>query len=231
MGLLATLWAMLRNRKTKPVTAATKPEGLKPEGLKPEVEPAHAWVPTCALVVGHSARDGGAVSIDGWESEYEFNMPLAQMIAAKVPASRCRVRVVLRETNLASLVAELNKMAPDFVVELHCNAADNHASGTEMLYGDLRPKAEIMARIIQRHVVAELKLPDRGVKARAPADRGGYLLHKVTAPAVIAESFFIDNPKDLQRARDVGKGLAQAYAQAITSIAQAVLTREEGPEQ
>ena len=263
MGLLATIWALLWPRKTKPVVAATKSavSATKPEGLKeieaalealegtnrfmeylktpeqhkqaaaPAPAPAHAnSVPLCALVVGHSFRDGGAVSHDGRVSEYEFNMPLAQMIAAKVPASRCRVMVMTRQTVLPALVEDLNRIAPDFAIELHCNAADGHASGTEMLYGDLRPKAEVMARIIQRHVVAALKLPDRGVKARKRAERGGYLLHTVNAPAVIAESFFIDNPQDLARARDATE-LAKAYAQAITSIAMAVLTREEGPEQ
>jgi len=48
------------------------------------------------------------------------------------------------------------------------------------------------------------------------------LLRYTNAPCVIAEPFFIDNHQDLARARDDLEGLAEAYANAIDAMAEAV---------
>ena len=75
-----------------------------------------------------------------------------------------------------------------------------------------------MAKILSRHLVGALELPDRGILPRNVENRGGYLLKYTNAPCVIAEPFFIDNDGDYARAMERYEQLIAGYALAIEEI-------------
>lgn len=169
----------------------------------------------CALVIGHKKKSPGAHNKNQNLYEFDFNEDLAIRIEREVKAADVQ-RIYRRTYDL--LPDDINALKPDFIISLHCNAFNTSASGTEVLYYHKSTKGEDMARVLLRHLVGLLKLPDRGIKPKAAEDRGGYLLRYTHKPCVIAEPFFIDNDRDLAKAQEDIDGLASAYAKAIDEI-------------
>lgn len=170
----------------------------------------------CALIIGHSSSSPGAVNEKHGVTEFLFNDRMARLIAQMT----CQVEVELVYRGLPNdyggLPARVNATGADFAIELHANALDARASGTEMLFWYASRKAQLLARILQDHVVGVLGLPDRDIQpVKNSRARGGYLLCKTVMPCVIAEPFFIDTDSDLERAMNRLPELALAFAAAI----------------
>ncbi len=174
----------------------------------------------CALVIGHKKHTPGAKNATANLSEFDFNEDLALRIERKV--QKAVIQRIYRRT-LQELPDDINALGPDFIVSLHCNAFDCNVSGTEVLYYHRSAKGKKMAEILLNHLVAQLTLPNRGIKPKTSEDRGGYLLRYTDAPCVIGEPFFIDNDNDLKKVQKDLDGLAIAYAVAIDEIAEEVL--------
>lgn len=171
-------------------------------------------VKTCALVIGHKKHSPGAVNKTYSMSEFDFNEELSKEIETRV--SGVHVQRVYRRT-YNSLPNDINKLSPDFIVSLHCNAFNCKATGTEVLYYHRSAKGAEIATVLQKNLVSALGLSDRGIKPITSEDRGGYLLKRTIAPCIIAEPFFIDNDEDYLRA--LNSDLAAAYATGIEKIA------------
>lgn len=170
-----------------------------------------------ALVIGHKKARPGAKNIAAEVSEFDFNDRLAGIIENKV--TNAFVQRVYRRT-YKTLPDDINELAPTFIISLHCNASLQPASGTEVLYYHRSTKGKQVAGIIQRHLLSQLDLRDRGIKGLSVEDRGGTLLKYTNAPCVIAEPFFIDNDSDLEKAQENVDSLALAYAAAIDEISE-----------
>ncbi len=168
------------------------------------------------MVIGHKKSSAGAVNHRTNLTEFDFNNDLAGRIETKV--RKANVQKVFREKTFRELPEAINVLDPDFVVSLHCNAFNETVSGTEVLYYHKSKKGEEMARVLLRHLINYLGLPDRGIKSRTVEDRGGHLLRYTYAPCVIAEPFFIDNDEDLAIAQKDPDGFADVYAKAIDEI-------------
>lgn len=103
----------------------------------------------------------------------------------------------------------------DCAIELHANAYNGTASGSEVLYWHTSAKGKKLATDLQEAIIKVLNLPNRGIKPLSGEDRGGGILKGTVAPTVISEPFFIDNPKDLKLAEDKMEQLGVAIANAI----------------
>lgn len=172
-----------------------------------------------AIVIGHSTKSKGACNEDQKLYEYDFNNNLAQMIQHGLSQSNIDVALVYRGT-YKRLPNDVNKINPDFIVSLHCNAYNKKVSGTETLYYHRSTRGKQLASIVQKELVNVLGLKNRGIKPKDSEDRGGYLLKNTKAPCVITEPFFIDNNEDLKAAQDNITDLAKAYCLAISEFAE-----------
>lgn len=168
-----------------------------------------------AIVIGHSITSQGAQNKDTGLTEYRFNELIAQDIARKLVLEGFTPFIVYRQ-KYSDLPADLNKTNPDLILSLHCNAFDEKASGTTMIYCNGSVKGRIFAECLQQSVVNALGLRDRGIEGRANG-RGMTLLKNTKAPVVIAEPFFIDNYKELIAVLDKEETghLSNAYVSAI----------------
>jgi N-acetylmuramoyl-L-alanine amidase len=170
-----------------------------------------------ALVIGHGPKgDKGAFSKDGKTNELEWNTELVIYIADELKRLGVKVFVVHRAIERIQPVKQTNDTGAECAIEFHLNAADGTASGTEMLYSGSK-KGQMFADVLQKAATTILKLPDRGIKIRK-SGRGSSWITKTTMPAVLAETFFIDNNKDLERGSAVLVQLAVAYAQTIKNL-------------
>ena len=173
----------------------------------------------CALVVGHKKSSPGASNKASGLTEFIFNDKLAIDIEEEI--SGVEVQRVYRRT-YNSLPGDINELDPDLIVSLHCNAFDGSASGTEVLYYHRSTKGELIASILNEHLVESLGLKNRGIKPKTAEDRGGYLLKNTVAPCVIVEPFFIDNNEDLKTVTDKRNLLVKAYANGIEAISKSI---------
>ena len=171
---------------------------------------------TCALVIGHKKASPGAENTSSGVTEFAFNEQLAMEIEQKV--SGVQIQRVYRRT-YKTLPGDINELEPDFSISLHCNAFNQTASGTEVLFYHRSDKGRQMAEILNEKLVRALGLKNRGVQPKTAEDRGGYLLKNAAAPCVIAEPFFIDNDMDLEAATSKRQLLVSAYAEGIEAIA------------
>jgi len=176
----------------------------------------------CALIIGHKHSSPGAVNEANGTSEFEFNDDLAKAIETR--ASNVRIQRVYRRT-YNTLPGDINELAPDFAISLHCNAFNKTAKGCEVLYYHRSQKGQAMAEILSEKLFEALKTRNRGAKPRSTEDRGGFLLKYVEAPCVIAEPFFIDNDDELANAVSRKRYLIKGYLEAIDEIADLLAPR------
>jgi N-acetylmuramoyl-L-alanine amidase len=167
-----------------------------------------------ALIPGHGPNiDRGAVNSDG-TTELDWNRDLVNRIASHLPEQHI---IVNRTVERISPISAINATRADLAIEFHLNAATGAATGTEMIYWPSSVGGKKLALALQRAAVDVLKLKDRGIKEPWEG-RGAAFLRGTRMPAVIAESFFIDNSSDLRRGNEVKEELAKAYAEVIKSF-------------
>lgn len=164
------------------------------------------------VVVGHSVKDPGAVNANG-HTEFEFNSELAYMVSVELLKRGIDPVIIWRDRAYSVMPEKVNSFDVDFSIELHCNAFNTKASGSETLFFTGSANGCRLATSIQEEVVEVLGLPDRGVKGVTKNDRGGLMLIKTVKPHVILEPLFIDNPDDLASGERLKTLLAAAIAE------------------
>jgi N-acetylmuramoyl-L-alanine amidase len=172
------------------------------------------------ISIGHSSKDEGACSADGSVKEYSYNKELAEFIKEELAKSNVEGVITNRLTNgggtgMTADIKAVNSFKSECIIELHANAFNNKATGTETLYWHTSTKGKKLANAIQCEMTKALGLADRGVKGITGSDRGGAVLRGSYYPMVITEPFFIDNDSDLEKATTHKKELAKAIAAGI----------------
>lgn len=168
-----------------------------------------------AIVIGHGPlRDKGAENAASKVTELDWNRDLATRIV-KAIAGRSPVSIIHRKVEGHPPVEEVNTGMFGCCVELHLNANGGKASGTEMIYWLTSRRGKVLAALLLDAAVATLGLPNRGIKGPQGGGRGSAFLRGTNCPAVIVESFFIDNDGDLATGTAKRDALAKAYADAL----------------
>lgn len=163
------------------------------------------------LSAGHGGSDPGATANGLQEKVINLNA----LLACKAELERHGVNVVASRTNDANdpvqeEVREANASKADVAVSFHANAGGG--DGFEAFYYSTSAKGKKLAQLCEKHVKA-LGQNSRGCKT------GNKLMfvRATNMPAVLCESFFVDNAKD----KAIGDTLAEqqafgvAYAKAI----------------
>jgi N-acetylmuramoyl-L-alanine amidase len=168
--------------------------------------------PRIAIVIGHNAKASGAERVTDGVSEFSWNGRLAEEIQSLNPG---QVRVFRRESNpngytaeVKAAYAQVDAWDPSVSCELHFNAFNSTATGTETLYATNAGRA--VAEKIQPKMVAALGRKDRGLVKIEKGGRGWESLVAGKAPAVIAETYFGSNSTDCDHADERFGQLARA---------------------
>lgn len=165
------------------------------------------------LSAGHGGKDPGAVALGLKEKDCNLQM----LLACNEVLIRHGVSVVCSRTKdeddpWRDEVKEANASGCDIAVSFHNNAGGG--DGFEGLYypSKKNTKGKDLAAVCEKYAKA-LGQNSRGLKPRAELG----FLKNTKMPAVILESFFLDNDKD----NDIGDTVAEqrafgvAYAKAI----------------
>lgn len=163
------------------------------------------------LSAGHGGTDPGAVA----NGLYEKTINLNVLLACKTELERHGVSVIcsrVKDENdpVEQEVNEANKSGADLAISFHINAGGG--DGFEAYYYTSSMEGKKLATLCEKHVKI-LGQNSRGIKS------GNHLLFvkKTKMPAVLLESFFLDNKNDKTIGDTVAEQIAfgAAYAKAI----------------
>ena len=166
-----------------------------------------------ALSVGHSILKNGAItSASGVVNEYKYNKELAVYVQEYLEKAGHTVKkIVCPEKKFSSSKEERTYKLPiinegnyDLAVELHLNAYDKKARGTETYY--VSSKGKVYAKRVNE------KLATVFTKRGAKKINNLYFLNQTKPPAILIESFFCDNISDCELGKDkekIGKLIAE----------------------
>mgnify|MGYP000338354820 CR=1 FL=1 len=171
-----------------------------------------------AVVIGHHPdAKGASLELGGHEiSEYDFWKPWGHELAASLHQQGLHAVTVERphEEPDQALAERVNATEAAAAIELHFNAAEPGADGTEMLHWPSSSRGSTLAARLQHETVKALKTRDRGIQAR---DDLAFL--KLTEmPAVICEPAFGSDEGDAWRLLTRQVRLMEAYRTALTSF-------------
>ncbi len=112
--------------------------------------------------------------------------------------------------SLSARVELAHHSLADLYISIHCNAGGG--SGTEVYCFSKSSYAGTFAEIVQKNITQSTGLYDRGVKTAKY-----YVIQNTLMPAILIETGFIDNPKDVEIiSTDSGQSLiAEAVAAAV----------------
>ena len=163
------------------------------------------------LSAGHGGSDPGAVA----NGLYEKTINLNVLLACKKELERHGIKVVCSRTTdendpVVQEVKEANNSDAEIAISFHINAGGG--DGFEAFYYSSSKTGKKLAGLCEKHLKT-LGQNSRGLKT------GNHLhfIKKTTMPAVLVESFFIDNVKDKAFGDTVAEQIliGEAYAKAI----------------
>ena len=186
--------------------------------------------PKIAICVGHSRlvngrAEGGAVSI-GNVSEWAYNFDLANLIAASLDdlGIDCVILAEYAGQGYGAaqrwLAGALRVIGATAAIELHFNSAeDPAANGHEWLHWHSSAGGKRLAEALDRNITADIPdLRARGLKPKAPGDRGAEFLRGTHCPAVIVETGFGSSPHDWKILTQQKPAIAHSIAGGIADF-------------
>ena len=177
-----------------------------------------------AIYAGHGGADSGAVGQSG-ELEKDYTLRIATSAINALNASghdtiTNRTSDVSRD--IAADADAANSAGVDYVAEIHLNSnSGTPATGTEVFYSITGGKGQQLAQNILNEITA-LGYKSRGIKTKKGASGRDYfgIIRRTTAPAVLIEVCFINNPDDMARldceaaGRAIASGIMKMYGGA-----------------
>lgn len=169
---------------------------------------------------GHGGTDTGAIGPTGLK-EKDVTLKVAKKLEAILKQHNQEV-ILARGKNISlksyDAANTANRLKVDYVVSIHCNSASNpSATGTETFAYSTTSKGNTLAQKVQKSLVNEIKLSNRGVKY----NNSFAILAKPTASAILVEIAFINNPREEQLLKDdrfldkVATGIAKGLLKHI----------------
>lgn len=179
-----------------------------------------------AIDPGHGGKDSGALGVTGL-AEKEVNLEVARRVGALLSlagGSPVLTRERDRFVSLSARVEQANRLQAEVFVSIHHNwAYQPEVGGTETYYY-LTASGQALASHLQRQLVEELGLANRGVKEAA-----FYVLRYTRMPASLCEVAFLSNPQEERLVQT--PGARERVATAIYRGIRAYFEEKEVPKE
>ena len=208
---------------------ATPQEPEETDHISPEIRAAYSEkdfldVKTILIDAGHNyaGKDTGAENKSLGLKEEEITWQIADKLRCrledmgyKVVMTRDKLTDSIANTSVVdSLQARVDlghESLADLFISIHCNAGGG--SGTEVYCFSENGYAGRLAKIVQKNIVAETGLYNRGVKTA-----NYFVIRNTLMPAILIETGFIDSSKDaaILGSSSGQQSVADAIADAVS---------------
>lgn len=163
--------------------------------------------------VGHGGTDPGAVTKDKKRKEKDYTLKIATAVASLLKAAGHEVKQS-RTTDITfpteKKLADAKSFKPELAIDIHLNAFNEKAYGTEVYYRSGDAKGKTLATDICSKICATIGTHNRGAKPNTP----GFSMVAYTGwVGLLIEVCFLDNDNDMAKL-DINKA-AKAIADAI----------------
>lgn len=166
---------------------------------------------------GHGGIDGGTSAADG-TPEKEINLSVAlkvdeflKSMGIKTVLTRNKDvsihsenAVTIREKKVSDIKNRLKIVESaenSVLLSIHQNHfTQSKYSGAQVFYSKNNPESKIIADIIQRNIIDFIQ-PDNSRETKCSGSEI-YLLHNVSAPAVMVECGFLSNPDEAEKLKN-----------------------------
>lgn len=215
-----------------------EPTPIKVEPIKP-VEVPTTSPKYLALIIGHSKVDGGAEGVAPLnKQEYAYNTEVARIAQLESKAMGVEIGIFTRDNGgikgaYSSATKWLDSMGKKgAIIELHFNAANGVAVGTETLYADVKDEKGVNEKAFAQAIQDEMcrvfsreTKGNRGLKREigAKGERGySNLSQTVKYPSLIVEPFFGDVKTETKMAVERQKEYAMCLVTGFLKFAQGI---------
>ena len=175
------------------------------------------------LGVGHGGKDSGAV---GYIVEKDGALVIATACKDYLIANGVEVkmsRYIDEDESLTSKINECNAYCPNLCADIHLNAGGG--DGAEVFHSIVGGKGKILAENILKELEA-IGQNSRGTKTKTNSKGSDYFgfIRSTNAPAVIVESFFVDNAEDVkigdtvEKQKKIGQALARGFLKTLNEV-------------
>ncbi|MDO4744273.1 MAG: N-acetylmuramoyl-L-alanine amidase, partial [Clostridia bacterium] len=205
-----------------------KADEVEKDHISPEIRAAYkekdfSNVETILIDAGHnySGRDTGAENTELQIKEEDITWQIADKLRRNledmgynVVMTREKITDSIANTSvLESLQARVDlghQALADLFISIHCNAGGG--SGTEVYCFQKSGYAGRLAELVQDSIASNTELYDRGVKTA-----NFFVIQNTLMPAILVETGFIDNSKDVQilASEDGQQAIAEAIAESV----------------
>lgn len=163
---------------------------------------------------GHGGEDPGAVSKNGLK-EAEVCAKICNILAERLKLNGYSFQLYQQKHSLFEVSREENKSNSTLFISVHCNSAEKtKAEGTETWYYKYSIPSGKVAQIMQKELVKNLGLKDRGIKSSESL----HVLKRAKATAILVELAFISNSKEEVLLREQPELFANALWEGIKKI-------------
>ncbi len=141
---------------------------------------------------------------------------VCELIAAESENFGIKIVDVYQSMNLKDITDVANSTDADIFVSVHCNGGSPSAKGAETFYCAGSVEGKKLAGYVQKNIVAELQMIDRGVKDDTQTQHSRiHVLRKSVMPAILIELGFLTNGDDAKKLRDNQIDFARAIVKGI----------------
>lgn len=174
------------------------------------------------ISVGHGGDDPGAIGVNKVK-ESEKTLELSKAVEKALKAVGVDVKLSRTGNNnnpQSSKLKQIESYKPDIAIDIHFNAYNGKATGTETYYQHNVSRSKNLAENLARLVAQTIGITNRGAKVKLLSDGRDYfgMLRKCsTCPIVLLETCFIDNSSDMAKAMaaDVAGAIAKCLCTAL----------------
>lgn len=188
--------------QTRPAPPPVTPRNNNSDGLLVVLDP------------GHGGKDPGAVGIGGLQEKHVV-LPISHHVRKTLESNGLQVKMTRWDDRFISLSGRTemaNRLNADLFISIHANAISMSrpdVNGAETFYYS---NGRALAQAIQRSIIANMNMRDRGVKKA-----NFYVLRNSAMPAVLVEVGFVTGREDAPRLANPNfrKRMADAIAEGI----------------
>ena len=183
-----------------------------------------------AISIGHGrSKNGGYDSgaVGGNYHEFRLSKEIGKFLKAELSKYNCDVELINYDGNiyLYDRIQYIKKRGFDLALELHMNAFNKKANGSECYYKFKSSQGKILAGMISKNIAENLNAKNRGSKIKTYTQNGRQndyfgFVREIPCESLLIETLFIDNPTDREKLiNPIGQEIcAKAIAESIAEF-------------